>query len=299
MRVKAALLLSCCCLPLIAPARRTAVAQLPRDMVRIEGGSFRPLYAPAGSRTVHVESFAIDTVPVSIASFLHFVRNHPGWAPGRVPAGFADGDYLKNVKADAQATRRPIAWVSWPAADTYCRARGARLPTTAEWEFLARADENDRNAAARSEFKQRALELVLAADPPAFLIGSGLRNVWGVRDLHGGLLEWTHDFRSAFGDAGAHGHDHQSGTATCASGTVQTGDASDYAAFLRYAFRAAAKRRVQQPATSVSAAPWICRRELLYSIRTSENSRWICHWPGRAGSGISNTPPNAVASATT
>jgi hypothetical protein len=81
MRVKAALLLSCCWLPLIGPARRTAVAQLPRDMVRIEGGSFRPLYAPTGAKVAHLESFAIDTVPVSIAS--------------------------KDAKADEQATRRP------------------------------------------------------------------------------------------------------------------------------------------------------------------------------------------------
>jgi formylglycine-generating enzyme required for sulfatase activity len=241
-------------LPLASPAGGNAAAQLPRGMVRIEAGSFSPLYAQHGNATVHVQRFAIDTVPVSLASFRQFVQRHPEWARGRVPGDRADAGYLKHVDANSGAPGRAATHVSWFAAAAYCRARGARLPTTDEWEYLARASEKDRNAAAGAGFKQRVLELALAAQPGTFLIGSGLRNVWGVRDLHGGLMEWTQDFQAAAGN-GASSHRHDA--STCAGGTSQTGDASDYAAFLRYAYRAALA-----PQTTAAhlgfrcAAPW-------------------------------------------
>jgi formylglycine-generating enzyme required for sulfatase activity len=204
-------------------------AQLPRGMARIEAGSFRPYYLRPGEPPIQLRDFAIDTMPVSLAMFRQFAARHA--RSDRALAQNRNNTSLQDV------VRRPATSVTWFAAAAYCRERGARLPTTAEWEFVARASEDDRQAAFGSAFKQRTLELALAADPASFLIGSGFRNVWGVRDLHGGVMEWTADFRSA-----AHGgasHDKRDGGSTCGSGTVHSGDASDYAAFLRAAFRAA------------------------------------------------------------
>jgi formylglycine-generating enzyme required for sulfatase activity len=246
MRVRTALLLACLLLGTADPGKQPAAAQavaaqLPRGMVRIEGATFRPLYHTGSD--ARVSAFAIDTVPVSIAAFLRFVRDHPAWSRERVPGHLADGDYLKGMVPAASAGRRPIRQVSWHAALAYCQSRGARLPTTLEWEYLARADERDRNAAARSSFQQRALELSLAAHPETFIIGTGLRNIWGVRDIHGGVMEWTQDFRADTVSTHRHQDQPDSGAASCASGTVQTGAASDYAAFMRYAIRAAATER--------------------------------------------------------
>ena len=207
--------------------------QLPSGMVRISAGEFRPLRKSEGN-SVRVNAFAVDTVMVSRAAFAEFVRTHPQWAPGSISTSLADGDYLKEPR-DKNDGRRPATWVSWHAAQAYCQARGARLPTTAEWEYVARADERERAAADKAGFRQRTLELATSVRPSAFLIGSGLRNVWGVRDLHGGPFEWTQDFS---GPATGH-HLHKEG-ATCGSGAVDSGDASDYAAFLRAAFRTAA-----------------------------------------------------------
>jgi formylglycine-generating enzyme required for sulfatase activity len=210
-------------------ASSPVIAQLPRGMARIEAGSFRPYYAQPGQPPIQVKGFAIDTVPVSLARFDPFAarRSRSDQAPGR----------SRNNTSLQDAAQRPATNVTWFAATTYCRARGARLPTTAEWEFVARASEDDRQAASGSAFKQRTLELALAADPARFLIGAGFRNVYGVRDLHGGVMEWTADFRTA-AHRGAR-HDNQDGGSTCGAGTVHSGDASDYAAFLRSAFRAA------------------------------------------------------------
>ena len=152
-------------------------------MVRIEGGTFRPLFA---QHDVRVAPFAIDTLPL------------------------ANGE-------------KPLTNVSWADAAAICKTRGARLPSTNEWEYIARASETERNASRKASFKQRVLELALRRHEQK--VGRGLRNVWGVRDFHGGVFEWTDD--SGQGKHGMH----------CASGTVQTGDASDYAAFLRHSFR--------------------------------------------------------------
>jgi formylglycine-generating enzyme required for sulfatase activity len=170
-------------------------------MVRIGGGSFRPLYAQPGERTVTVAPFLLDAQPVTRAQFEAFVHAYPRWQRGRAPRLFVDGNYLRDwaspaAAGDARDRSLPVTDVSWFAARSYCEARGARLPTVAEWEYAARADERDRNAAAAPGFRQRALELTMGRRlRPA---GSGFRNAWGVSDLHGGAYEWVYDFASIF-----------------------------------------------------------------------------------------------------
>ena len=44
------------------------------------------------------------------------------------------------------ALQRPVTSVTWSAARAYCAAEGTRLPTTAEWEYVAAADERHRDA---------------------------------------------------------------------------------------------------------------------------------------------------------
>lgn len=210
----------------------SGAGRVPPQTARIASGSFRPLYGSHGSQPVAVKAFAIDTVAVSAADFLRFTEQHPQWRRNSVSAAFADAQYLAGVIADS---KRPVTNVSWHAADAYCRARGARLPSTNEWEYIARASESDRNAASQQAFKQRVLELTMSATPGQFRLGSGFRNAWGVRDLHGGPMEWTSDYQAIFNHS-AHGSGH-SATMACSAGTVETGDASDYAAFMRYAFR--------------------------------------------------------------
>ncbi|HET9440342.1 MAG TPA: formylglycine-generating enzyme family protein [Longimicrobiales bacterium] len=195
------------------------VAGLQPGMVRIAGGEFKPLYAMPGHPVAHVSAFAIDTVSVSQAQFLAFTRQQPRWA----------------IKGMGASTTLPATRVSWSAAAAYCKARGARLPTTYEWEYVARADEKRRDAGGDGSFRQRLLELTMK-NRGSNRIGGGLRNIWRVRDLHGGVFEWTHDYNGHLDSS----HKHGASMPHCASGTVQTGDPSDYAAFMRYSFRSTA-----------------------------------------------------------
>jgi formylglycine-generating enzyme len=195
------------------------MAALQPGMARVAGGEFKPLYATPGRPVVHVASFAMDTLPVSEAQFASFVARQPKW---------------RAASRGGSATRA-VRNVSWEAAEAFCRARGARLPTTFEWEYAARADEKRSDASRDPSFRQRVLDLVMRAGSEPRM-GRGIRNSWGVRDLHGGVFEWTHDYNAHLG---AH-HGHGKMMTMCASGTVQTGDAGDYAAFFRYSFRSTA-----------------------------------------------------------
>lgn len=212
----------------------------------IAGGTFRPLYGQPGESDVSISSFQLDTRPVTRAEFESFVQQHPQWQRGRAPALFVDDGYLRDWAGAADAGSAiardvPVTGVSWFAARAYCRAQGGRLPSTNEWEYAALADESDARAGFTLSFRQRALELALGRRVQR--VGSGFRNVWGVSDLHGGVMEWVNDFQSIFAGSDSRATSKHERAMTCAAGATTTGDASDYAAFLRYAYRASLEGR--------------------------------------------------------
>ena len=218
-------------------------------MARIPSGSYRPLYSAAGAPT-HVAAFALDLEPVTRGDFLAFVRVNPAWRKSAVRREVADGGYLANWRGDLDAgdavdLRRPVTAVSLFAADAYCQSLGKRLPTVDEWEYAARASETEADASGNARFMSRLLGLYARRPNGDLLVpvGTGFRNVYGVRDLHGGAWEWTRAAaRPETGHATAHAtrhpiaHEH---TPSCASAAIGASDQTNYPAFLRYAFRAA------------------------------------------------------------
>jgi formylglycine-generating enzyme required for sulfatase activity len=232
------------CLPLASVA---SGSELPRpERVRVEGGTFRPLYAQPGETTATVASFLLDSRPVTRAEFEAFVRSEPRWQRGRAPGLFVDAGYLHDWMSAANAGAsidrdQPVTDVSWFAARAYCAARGARLPTTNEWEYAARADERSLDAAGSGEFRQRALELAMGRRPRPAAIG--FRDARGIFGLHGGVVEWVSDFQSIFAGGDSRVTTRRERNMTCAAGATATGDAGDYAAFMRYAYRSTLEGR--------------------------------------------------------
>lgn len=246
----------------LAPAVPATAAPAPgTGMAHIPGGRYAPLYVN-GRASVEVRPFALDRLPVTRGEYLEFVRAQPRWQKGRVSRAFTEAGYLAGWPAPlavgtAADARRPVTEVSWFAARAFCAWRGKRLPTTDEWEYAARASETSRDATRDPAFTRRLLELYRAPRPVPPVAGSGFRNVYGVGDLHGVVWEWVQDFNSLLvsdDSRATSGRDHP---LFCAAGVVGATDPGNYAAFLRYGFRAALGGR-----TTVGSLGFRCARDL-------------------------------------
>lgn len=236
-------------------------------MARIPGGSYRPLYVARGDAHVRVAPFALDREPVTRAQFLAFVQRFPAWRRDVVRPLFAQRGYLADWPSAANAggpadLQRPVVNVSWFAAKAFCAAQGKRLPTVDEWELAAAASETRADATRDSDFRRRLLSLYSARSatlPNA--VGRGFTNVYGVRDLHGLVWEWTLDFNAVVvaddSRASGSGQDARDHRLFCASAAIGASDPSDYAAFLRYAMRAALTAR-----STVSGVGFRCAADL-------------------------------------
>ena len=155
---------------------------------------------------------------------------------------FADRNYLALWRDDstppAEGLNAPVTHVSWFAARAYARSIDRRLPTQAEWEYVAGASETAFDGRSEPGFNQRILDWY--ARPPTKLppvAGSGFRNVYGVFDLHGSIWEWVDDFNSALVSGESRGDSGLERSLFCGSGSLGSADPSDYAAFMRFAFR--------------------------------------------------------------
>ena len=127
---------------------------------------------------VMVAPFELDRRLVTNAQFLEFVRAHPEWRRSRVSRLYADASYLRHWQGDlelgAQAPpQSPVVHVSWFAARAYAAAHGGRLPTVAEWELVAAADETRRDATRDPAFLAKLREWY-SRPAPSVLPGFGL-----------------------------------------------------------------------------------------------------------------------------
>lgn len=197
------------------------------------------LQGPDGSgttRNASVGAVELDRFEVSVGRFRAFVAAyadgfrpqvgegaHPriagsGWQASWGAALPADGEALQRALdcdsrfahfspdglADAQL---PINCVDFPTALAFCIWDGGRLPTEAEWERAARADDGRTYPWGDAPIDvTRAVHNCLAGDEPACTFSRVLRvpvgdrpagqGAFGQLDLSGSLAEWTLD---AFG----------------------------------------------------------------------------------------------------
>ncbi len=83
-------------------------------------------------REIFVSAYAIDRLEVTAGDYRECV-NASGCPIDPLVAG--DERYIRD--------EWPLVNVTWDEAQSYCRWRGGRLPTEAEWERAARGDGND------------------------------------------------------------------------------------------------------------------------------------------------------------
>lgn len=221
---------------------QTASSAAEAGVIHVPGGHYTPLYAlPDSDPRVEVEAFGLDAHPVTVRGYLAFVRAESRWRRSAAPELLVGGSYLegwtddKDPRLEGRALDRPVTRVSWFAARAYCAWAGGRLPTTDQWEYAASGGPDDPDA-----FNARVLALYQARPPADALppVGTTDRNRWGLTDLHGLVWEWTSDFNNQMLTGAGRDDRGLDRQLFCAAGSVGTTDPADYAAFLRYAYRA-------------------------------------------------------------
>jgi iron(II)-dependent oxidoreductase len=184
-----------------APVAADGVMLVDRGPVRL--GSDRDSPAEAPAHGLYLEQFYIDRHKVTNREFAVFLE-----ARGlRSPEG---EDYFDAADADARIHRvrdvagrerfvadagwedHPAVEVSWFGARDYCRWKGMRLPTEAEWEKAARGDDRRRYPwGAEPPTPERAVYgRAYNATEPVGRRPAGA-SPHGVHDLVGNLREWT------------------------------------------------------------------------------------------------------------
>ena len=213
------------------------------EMAAIPDSIYRPLFrGEKDAKEIPVAAFQLDVRPVTNGEFVEFVRANPQWQRSRVKRLFADAGYLAhwagNLDLGNAGAAQPVTNVSWFAAKSFAAWRGARLPTTAEWEVAAAAGFTILDGTRDAEFQQ-AITRWYATPAPAVLpdAGTGRANFFNVRDLHGLVWEWTSDFNSALVTGDARGDSGLERQLFCGAGSVGAKDTGNFSAFMRFGFR--------------------------------------------------------------
>lgn len=210
--------------------------------VTLAGGRFRSALAlEEAAAGAPVRQFTLMGTPVTNRQFLDFVRAHPRWQRSQVPTALAEPRYLSHWET---ATRlgavalsdRPVVWVSWFAADAYCQAQGARLPTWTEWEYAAAADATRRDARADPAWRERILAwYAVPSTVPLPAVGLDAPNFYGIRDLHGLVWEWVDDYSALLVSSDNREQGDADELRFCGAGAISSLDRDHYAVLMRIA----------------------------------------------------------------
>lgn len=145
--------------------------------------------------TVRLPGYRIDRHEVTAASYDSCVA-----AGACTPAHYTDGKCILwsaggprkvRVPPRYRSPDYPVVCVSWRQARAYCRFRGKRLPTEAQWERAALAGGS--TVYAWGNEKPGASRCTPAGQNHPSPVGSYPPNAWSLRDMTGNVWEWVYD----------------------------------------------------------------------------------------------------------
>ncbi len=149
---------------------------------------------------IYLEPFYIDKTEVTVADFKYFAKATKRKMPEQ-PIWNKDN--------------HPVVNVTWDDANAYAKWAGKRLPTEAEWEYVARGGKfqydyvyqnsgfygnNYENIADESMRREKFHFPVVDGYDDGYVytspVGVFPPNVFGINDLNGNVMEWCSDWYS-------------------------------------------------------------------------------------------------------
>ena len=131
---------------------------------------------------VTIEAFDMDAHEVTQAEYAEFVkktghRTPYHWLNGKVPEG---------------KENHPVHNVDWHDANAYCKSKGKRLPTEAEWEYAARGGLDGMDFPSGDKITPADARFNTAEGPGP--VGQYKPNAFGLFDMAGSVAEWCNDW---------------------------------------------------------------------------------------------------------
>jgi formylglycine-generating enzyme required for sulfatase activity len=175
-----------------APVEEAAPSIVPGEMVLIPAGEFVMGINDKKSNAypehkVNLPAYWMDKYEVTNYEFLQF-----SIANSYTGEGAKEGKDWRLFASQLDKGNVPVVYITWNDAQAYCKAKGKRLPTEAEWEKAARGPSGNAYPWG-NEWKDGASNthdagLVKAVDVGQF---SGDVSFFGVFDMLGNVQEWT------------------------------------------------------------------------------------------------------------
>ncbi|MDX9731787.1 MAG: formylglycine-generating enzyme family protein [Bdellovibrionales bacterium] len=206
------------------------------DRVLVPSGLYSPLFREPGEQDQPISSFYMDRTPVTRERLYVFLEANESFKKDKIVRRLADAAYLDgwpDGKPQLGTENWPVTSVSWFVARAYCREQGGRLPTIAEWEYAANAQDPDN------------LKKILAwyAKPGDALdpVESLRVDRRGLAGMHGVIWEWVEDFSSVLLQGDSRSSNDTDGELFCGAGALNAKRPDEYATFMRFAFRSSLK----------------------------------------------------------
>lgn len=162
-----------------------------KEAKALQYGATKPWYEnERPMRTVKVAGFYIDKTEVIHAQYKQFLDATGRKPPTQWPGGVYPMQYSDH----------PVTFVTWFDADEYCKWKGKRLPTEAEWEKAARGTDG-REFPWGSEFDKKKVNALgeYTSTTPAGMFPEG-KSPYGALDMSGNVQEWTADWYKPYPD---------------------------------------------------------------------------------------------------